>query len=114
MSGMCRRRAYHDGEAVIFLDTVLVTLFFGVLTAPELSVGGKVQVMVHNLTPLHEKQGPFLVQNTLLIQVTCNLVGYLTGLQKEREREREGWRKSALWIQIRLWFFEYLRYNKYI
>ena len=58
--------AYHDGEAVVSLDTVLVTLGFGVLAAPQLGVGGKIQVMVHNLTPLHEQQGRVLVQNTLL------------------------------------------------
>lgn len=79
--------AYHDGEAVVSPDTVLVTLCFGALAAPQLGVGGKVQVMVHNLTPLHEEQGPVCVQNTLLIQVVCNLVGYLTGLQTEREGE---------------------------
>lgn len=86
MSGT-RCRAYRDGEAVVSLDTVLVTLHFGVLAAPHLGVGGKVQVMVHNLTPLHEEQGPVLVQNTLLIQVAYNLVRYFTGLREEREKK---------------------------
>lgn len=84
MSGTHSCRAYHDGEAVVSLETVLVTLRFGVLAAPQLSVGGKVQVVVHNLTPLHEEQGRVLVQNILLIQVAGNLVGYLTGLQARK------------------------------
>lgn len=79
--------AYHDGEAVVSLDTVLVTLGFGVLAAPQLGVGGKVQVMVHNLTPLHEEQGSVLVQNTLLVQVVYNLVGYVSGLRTEKGQE---------------------------
>lgn len=87
--------AYHDGEAVVSLDTVLVTLCFGVLAAPQLRVGGKVQVMVHNLTPLHEEQGPVLVQNTPVIQGVYNLVGYLTGLKTEREGE-EGLEEKVL------------------
>lgn len=86
--------AYHDGEAVVSLDTVLVTLGFGVLAAAQLGVGGKVQVVVHNLTPLHEEQGRVLVQSTLLTQVACNLVGNLAGLQMEREGE-EGWRRRC-------------------
>lgn len=65
---------YHDGETVASLDTVLVTLLFGVLAAAHLGVRDKVQVMVHNLTPLHEEQGPVLVQNTLFISVACNLL----------------------------------------
>lgn len=78
---------YHDGEAVVSLDTVLITLGFGVLATPQLGVRGKVQVVIHNLTPLHEEQGPVLVQNTLLIQIANNLVRYLPGLQMEREGE---------------------------
>ena len=89
--------AYHDGEAVVSLDTVLLTLGFGVLTAPPFCFRGEVQVVVHNLTPLHEEQGPVLVQNTLFIQVAHNFVGYLTGLQMETEGEG---RKGALKIQI--------------
>lgn len=53
--------AYHDGEAVVSLDTVLLTLDFGVLAAPQFRFRGEVQVVVHNLTPLHEEQGPVLV-----------------------------------------------------
>lgn len=87
--------AYHDGEAVVSLDTVLVTLCFGVLAAPQLGVGGKVQVMVHDLTPLHEEQGSVLVQNTLLTQVVCNLVGYFAGLRTGREGE-EGLEEGVL------------------
>ena len=89
--------AYHDGEAVVSLDTVLLTLAFGVLTAPQFCFRGKVQVVVHNLTPLHEEQGPVLVQNTLFVQVAHNFVGYLTGLQMETEGVG---RKGALKIQI--------------
>lgn len=85
--GHPRAGAYHDGEAVVFLDTVLITLGFGVLATPHLRIGGKVQVVVHNLTPLHEEQGPVLVQNTLLIQIASDLIGYLPGLQMQRERE---------------------------
>lgn len=75
---------YRDGEAVATLDTVLLTLGLGVLAAAQLGVGGKVQVVVHNLTPLHEEQGPFWVQSTFLIQIACDLIGYLAGLQVER------------------------------
>ena len=50
--------AYHDGEAVVSLDTVLLTLGFRVLVAPQFRFRGEVQVVVHNLTPLHEEQGP--------------------------------------------------------
>ena len=89
--------AYHDGEAVVSLDTVLLTLGFGVLTAPQFCFWGEVQVVVHNLTPLHEEQGPVLVQNTLFIQVAYDFVGYLTGLQMDTEGEG---RKGALKIQI--------------
>lgn len=39
LSEVCSCRAYHDGEAVVSLDTVLVTLLFGVLAAPQLSFG---------------------------------------------------------------------------
>lgn len=88
---------YHDGEAVVSLDTVLLTMGFGVLTAPQFCFWGEVQVVVHNLTPLHEEQGPVFVQNTLFVQVAYNFVGYLTGLQMETEGEG---RKGALKIQI--------------
>lgn len=90
---------YYDGETVASLDTVLITLCFGVLAAPQLSVRSKVQVVVHNLTPLHEQQRPALVQNILLPQVACNLVGYFTGLQTEREREGE-MRACILRVQV--------------
>lgn len=89
--------AYHDGEAVVSLDTVLLTLGFRVLVAPQFRFWGEVQVVVHNLTPLHEEQGPVLVQNTLFVQVAYNFVGYLPGLQMETEGEG---RKGALKIQI--------------
>lgn len=104
LSGTRSRRAYHDREAVVSLDTVLVTLLFGVLAAPHLSVGGKIQVVVHDLAPQHEQQGPVLVQN-ILTQVACNLVGDLTGLQEGKEGEggRVG-EKCALRIQIQLQF----------
>lgn len=84
-SGTRSCRAYQDGEAVVSLQTVLVTLLLGVLAAPQLRVGGEIQVVVHNLTPLHEEQRRVLVQNVVLIQVAGDLVGYLTGL-----REGEG------------------------
>lgn len=67
MPGTRSCRAYHDGETVVSLDTMLITLYFGVLAAPQFRVGGKIQVVVHNLTPLHQEQGPVLVQNTLFI-----------------------------------------------
>lgn len=51
--------------------------------------------MVHDLTPLHEEQGSVLVQNTLLVQVVYNLVGYVSGLQMEREGQ-EGLEEEEL------------------
>lgn len=54
-------RTYHDGVAVVSLDTVLIALGFGETATPHFSFRGKVQVVVHNLTPLHEEHGPVLV-----------------------------------------------------
>lgn len=81
---------YHDGEAVVSLDTVFVTLGFGVGITPHFSFRGKVHVVVHDLTPLHEEHGSLLVQNVLLIQIGCNLVRDFTGLHMEGAG-RSGW-----------------------
>lgn len=75
--------AYHDGEAVVSLDTLFFTLGFGVAVTPHLSFRGKVQVVVHDLTPLHEEQGSVLVQSFLFIQIAKNLVRDVTGLHME-------------------------------
>lgn len=74
---------YRDGEAIVSLDTVLITLGFGAVVTPHLIFRGKVQVVVHDLTPLHEEQGSVSVQNTLLIQVAKDLVGDVPGLHME-------------------------------
>lgn len=86
--------AYHDGEAVVSLDTVFITLGFGVAVSPHFSFRGKVHVMVHNLTPLHEEQGSLLVQNIILIQIGSNLVRDFTGLHMEGEGW-SGWKKAC-------------------
>lgn len=75
--------AYHDGEAVVSLETVFITLSFGAVITPHLIFRGKVQVVVHDLTPLHEEQGSVFVQNTLLIQIAKDLVGDVSGLHME-------------------------------
>lgn len=85
LNGSCRR-SYPDGEAVVSLDTVFIALGFGVVV--RLSFRGKVQVVVHDLTPLHEEQGSVLVQNLLLLQVASDLVGDFTGLHREGREVR--------------------------
>lgn len=106
--GCLAAETYHDGEAVVSLDTVLVTLGFGVVISPHFSVRGKVQVMVHDLTPLHEEYGSLLVQNTLLIQIAGDLVRDFTGLHVEGGGGQVG-RKHALGIKIQHQFVEDLR-----
>lgn len=89
-----QRPTYHDGEAVASLDTVFITLAFGVGIASHFSFRGKVQVVVHDLTPLHEEHGSLLVQNVLLIQIGYNLVRDFTGLHVEGAG-RSGWKKAC-------------------
>ena len=75
--------AYHDGEAVVSLETVFITLGFGVVITPHFIFRSKVQVVVHDLNPLHEEQGSVFVQNTFHIQIRKDLVGDVSGLHME-------------------------------
>lgn len=83
--------AYHYGEAVVSLETVFITLGLGVVITPHFIFRGKVHVMVHELTPLHEEHGSLLVQNILLIQIGSDLVRDFTRLHMERPR----WKKAC-------------------